>query len=153
MTPEDRIQIEALMFRYARCVDTADYATLGQLFADGEITSNKSRPDGRPGMRGAEQISTFYATTNKSHGEGGKDGPLTHHIVTNVEYEKIASDEVTVRSCFVVYQATPKLPLQPIVCGRYRDVFQLNPDGWAFRSKFIEVTLVGNISEHLSIAL
>lgn len=153
MTPEDRIQIEALMFRYARCVDTAAYEELGKLFEDGEITSNKSRPDGKPGMRGIEPVATFYATTNKSHGPGGKDGPLTHHIVTNVEYEKIAADEVTVRSCFVVYQATPRLPLQPIVCGRYRDVFQRKPAGWAFRSKFIEVTLVGNISEHLSIPL
>jgi hypothetical protein len=52
-----------------------------------------------------------------------------------------------------VLQATPTLPLQPIVCGRYQDVFE-KPDGaWRFRSKHIEVTLIGQMREHLTIDL
>jgi hypothetical protein len=36
----DRIAIENLVARYARCVDMADYAELGRMFAAGRITAN-----------------------------------------------------------------------------------------------------------------
>ena len=39
MDTADRIAIESLIFRYARYVDTAQYESLGELFANARITA------------------------------------------------------------------------------------------------------------------
>jgi 3-phenylpropionate/cinnamic acid dioxygenase small subunit len=150
---EDKVEIENLIFRYARLVDTADYDALGAMFAQGEITSNKGaeRRDGADALAGAAAVERFYATTNKTYPDGSAK---THHVVTNLEFEDMdGGDEVRVRSCFTVFQATPALALQPIVCGRYGDVFTRTEHGWRYRSKHIEVTLIGELRQHLNIAL
>ena len=73
-------------------------------------------------------------------------------MVTNLEYEPVAGGAaVHVKSAFTVFQAAPRLPLQPIACGRYDDVFEKTSGTWRFRSKHIEVTLLGDMSQHLNI--
>jgi len=79
--------------------------------------------------------------------------PRTHHVVTNLEFEVIDEATVNVRSCFSVFQATRLIPLQPIACGRYQDVFSKSLGDWRFRSKHIEVTLLGDMSDHLNVAI
>ena len=142
----DKVAIDNLIAAYARCVDTADYAALGRMFASGEITANV-RGDR---LVGEEQVRTFYSTTNRTHADGTA---RTHHIVTNFEYHARSPGEVRVDSCFTVLQGTATLPLQPIVAGRYNDVFVKDKVGWRFASKHIIVTHLGNLSEHLTITL
>lgn len=151
MSPEDRTEIERLVFSYARYVDTTEYDALGALFENGEIKSNKQSGDTRAALRGAAAVSHFYATTNKGY---GPEGARTHHVVTNLEFQPQTSpDEVRLFSCFTVFQRTPTLALQPIVCGRYRDVFRKTDGRWHFAEKFIDVTLIGDLSQHLNITL
>jgi hypothetical protein len=50
-----------------------------------------------------------------------------------------------------VLQATPALPLQPIAAGRYTDNFEKADGVWRYKSKHIDVRLVGNMSQHLNI--
>jgi 3-phenylpropionate/cinnamic acid dioxygenase small subunit len=149
---QDKIAIENLIFQYARLVDRAEYEQLGAMFTAGVITSNKSSQPADPAtaLRGPEQIRQFYATTNKTYVDGSAQ---THHVVTNLEFAAIEAERVVVRSCFTVFQRTAALPLQPIVCGRYEDVFRRAGKTWCYASKHIEVTLVGDISNHLNIAL
>lgn len=145
MTAADRATIESLIFRYARFVDTAQYEALGALFADAVITANKTSER----FSGAAQVRDYWRMSNKRF-EGGT--PRTHHMVTNLEFDCPAGgNEVHVKSCFTVLQATDKIPLQAIACGRYDDVFDQGPAGWRFRSKHIEVTLLGNMSDHLNV--
>jgi 3-phenylpropionate/cinnamic acid dioxygenase small subunit len=146
MNLHDRIAIDNLIARYARCVDAADYVALGQLFVSGEITANVR--DDR--LVGEEQVRRFYSTTNRTHADGTA---RTHHIVTNFEYGIVSEAKVRVDSCFTVLQSTEKLPLQPIVAGRYEDVFVRDTGGWRFASKHIVVTHLGNLAEHLTISL
>lgn len=147
MQSADRMAIENLIFRYARCVDTADYASLGSLFAHAHITANKTDQV----MAGAEAVSSYWHSTNKRYEDGT---PRTHHVVTNLEFEGgAAPGQIAVRSCFTVFQATPRLALQPIACGRYLDVFEQAAEGWRFISKCIEVTLLGEMREHLNMDL
>jgi 3-phenylpropionate/cinnamic acid dioxygenase small subunit len=140
----DRTAIENLIFRYARYVDTAQYDALGELFAHASITANKTDT----ALAGAKVVSEYWRSTNKRY-----DGsPRTHHVVSNLEFEPVAGGtQARVRSCFTVFQAAPRLPLQPIACGRYDDVFEKTSDAWRFRSKHIDVTLLGEMSEHLNI--
>jgi 3-phenylpropionate/cinnamic acid dioxygenase small subunit len=146
MTADDRIDIENLIFRYARYVDTAQYEALGALFTDAVITANKTSER----FSGAAQVRDYWRMSNKRFEDGT---PKTHHVVTNLEFSGAAMGEVHVKSCFTVLQATGAIALQPIACGRYDDVFDRGPAGWRFRSKHIEVTLLGNMSDHLNVEI
>ena len=135
-------EIERLLFRYAECVDRADYAGLGELFARGEL-----RADAMPEpLRGAEAVERFYARTNRVHDDGTA---RTKHLVSNIAVD-VAGDQAEARSHYVVYQATPRLPLQPIIAGRYTDRFRRDAQGWYFAERWIHVDLVGDLSEHLA---
>ena len=146
---ESHHAITKLMFRYAECVDTADFDGLSELFARGVLTSSAAADPGE-GMRGAD-VGRFYAATNKVH----EDGTLrTRHLATNliVEIEEDA-DTATARSYYVVLQATGKLPFQAIVGGRYEDRFERVDGEWRFTDRVVLVDQIGEMSEHLSFDL
>jgi hypothetical protein len=142
----DRNAIESLIFRYVRHVDTCQWHELGQLFATAVITANRS--DVR--LEGAETIGNYWRDVNKQYDNGTLN---TQHIVTNLEFDEQPDGDISVHSCFTVLQATPALPLQPIVAGRYTHLFEKADGKWRFKSKHIDVRLVGNVSQHLNIDL
>src|SRR4051812_41651275 len=114
------------MYRYAECVDRADFATIGQIFEHAEMTTRGM--DGA--IVGADAVAGLYRHTNKVHPDGTT---LTRHLTTNVILDiDEAADTATARSSFVVFQATPSVPLQPIIAGRYRDAFTRVDGEWRF---------------------
>jgi 3-phenylpropionate/cinnamic acid dioxygenase small subunit len=138
--------ITSLLFRYAECIDRADFAGLGELFAHGRIRSS-SGPAGS-GWSG-DQVREFYARSNKVH----EDGTLrTRHLNVNhlVDIDE-AAGVATVRSAYVVFQATAKLPFQPIVGGRYEDRFERAGGAWRWSERLIHVDQLGDVSEHLNL--
>jgi 3-phenylpropionate/cinnamic acid dioxygenase small subunit len=142
----DKVAVENLVARYARYVDLADYDALGKLFVVGRVTADVNDTV----LSGEEAVRKFYSTTNRTHADGTA---RTHHIVTNFEYRDVTTDHIRLDSCFTVFQSTERLPLQPIVAGRYNDVFVLTRAGWQFELKHIIVSHIGNLSEHLTISL
>ena len=148
-TWESHHAISSLMFRYAECVDQADFDGLSELFANGSIRSTSAK-ESDAGMQG-EVIGRFYAATNRVH----EDGTLrTRHLATNVHIEiDESSDSASARSYYVVLQATPKLPFQPIVGGRYEDRFERVDGRWHFADRLVLVDQIGDMSEHLSFDL
>ncbi len=139
--------ITTLMYRYAECVDAADFAGIGALFAHGELASR-----GVPGaIVGAEAVAGLYRSTNKVHPNGTL---MTRHLTTNVALDiDESADTATGRSSFLVLQATPAVPLQPIVAGRYRDDFVRADGEWQFARREMAVEQVGDVSDHLLIDL
>ena len=139
--------ITTLMYRYAEYVDAADFASIGALFADGEMTTR-----GMPGaIVGADAVAGLYSHTNKVHPNGTL---LTRHLTTNVIVdidEAVAT--ATARSSFVVFQATPQVALAPIVAGRYRDRFRRVDGTWRFAQREMDVQQIGDVSDHLLIDL
>ena len=107
-------------------------------------------------MRGRDAVRDLYAATNRLHGDGT---PRTHHLVTNVIVEVdpgvdgCEPSRARARSYFVAFQATPALPLQPIVAGRYHDEFHVVDGAWCFADHMVIVDLIGDMSQHLSIDL
>ena len=148
-TWESHHAISSLMFRYAECVDQADFDGLSELFRDGQIRST-SAEESESGMRG-DAVGRFYAATNRVH----EDGTLrTRHLSTNVRIEiDEECDSATARSYYVVLQATPNLPFQPIVGGRYEDRFSRIDGIWSFADRVVHVDQIGDMSEHLSFDL
>jgi len=139
--------ITTLMYRYAECVDAADFAGIGALFADGRLTTR-----GLPGaIVGADAVRDLYTGTNKVHPDGTL---MTRHLTTNVIVDiDEAAGTATARSSFVVFQATPSVPLQPIVTGRYRDRFARVDGEWRFAEREMGVEQFGDVSDHLLIDL
>ena len=135
--------IRRLMYLYAECVDLADFEGLAEIFRHGEMTSNTATG----GMSG-ERVRDFYARTNKVH----ENGTLcTRHLATNIIVDvDEAADSARARSYFVVFQATPRLPFQPIVGGRYHDRFERVDGEWRFKQRRVLVDQIGDMSEHLT---
>ena len=148
-TWESHHAISDLMFRYAECVDLANFDGLSELFAHGTMRST-SAEESQEGMTG-ETIGRFYAATNRVH----DDGTLrTRHLATNVRIDiDEESDSATARSYYVVFQATHELPFQPIVGGRYEDRFERVGGEWRFADRVVLVDQIGDMSEHLSFDL
>ena len=138
--------ITTLMYRYAECIDAADFAGLAALFAYGRIRSSSGTA--QAGWSG-EQVREFYARTNRVH----DDGTLrTRHVNANpIVVVDEAAGTATVRSTYVVFQATAKLPFQPIVGGRYEDRFERVGGAWRWAERLIHVDQVGDGSEHLAL--
>lgn len=142
---QSRNAITSLLHRYGECVDAADFAGLSDLFAQGRLYSS-SAAENRRGMKGIE-IERFYTATNRVH----EDGTLrTRHLCSN-SILKVDEDSGTAsaQSAYVVFQATRKLPLQPIVAGRYDDRFERTDGTWHFSERLIHVDQLGELSEHL----
>jgi ketosteroid isomerase-like protein len=141
----DRVQIEALVYEYARRIDDGDFAGVGALFADGSVCG----PDGTPLATGAEAVEALYVGTTRRYEDGT---PHSHHVTTNLAVT-IDLSTATAQSYFTVFQATEGLPLQPIVAGRYDDTFARSAGGWRFDRRVMHLRLVGDVSKHLLIDL
>ena len=76
-TWESHHAITTLMFRYAECIDAADFDGIAELFADAVLTNEGV--DGE--IVGGEAIKRLYEGTNRVH----DDGTLrTRHLTANV---------------------------------------------------------------------
>ena len=64
-----------------------------------------------------------------------EDGtPRTKHVTTNIRIDVDDERGAAVAHSYVtVFQALPDLAMQPIVAGRYRDVFVCRDGVWRFR--------------------
>jgi 3-phenylpropionate/cinnamic acid dioxygenase small subunit len=139
--------ITSLMFRYAECVDAADFDGIALLFERGQITN-----EGVPGaIVGPDAVRQLYERTNRVHDDGTT---RTRHVNSNVIVDIDDDGErASARSSFVVFQQTRGLSLQPIVSGRYRDAFLCTDGAWHFDTRHIVVDLIGDLREHLTFDL
>jgi 3-phenylpropionate/cinnamic acid dioxygenase small subunit len=138
--------ITRLLHRYAEAIDAGDFDAVADLFAEGEITAEGSDVV----TRGRAAVRALYDATTRIYPETGT--PRTKHVVTNVTVEVDETGETArATSYFTVLQATPRLALQPIVAGRYRDAFVFTADEWRFARRHIICELFGDVTQHLLI--
>ena len=140
-------QIRNLLGRYTECMDLGDFDGLASLFTEAVMTDFEGHEIGR----GFDAIKANY--TNGTQMYDGRPG--TKHVTTNVQIE-VDEDagRAQAKSAYVVFQATPKLALQPIITGRYSDEFARDPDGaWHFAVRRFVVDSLGDLSQHLTYSL
>jgi 3-phenylpropionate/cinnamic acid dioxygenase small subunit len=107
--------------------------------------------DGNTIRSGAADVEEMYATGLQLHG----GTPGTKHITANIQIE-VDEDAGTAaaKSSYVVFQSTPRLHLQPIITGRYRDDFRRYADGrWQFLVRRFAVDTKGDLTQHLDYAV
>jgi 3-phenylpropionate/cinnamic acid dioxygenase small subunit len=136
-----RDAITALIHLYAEHVDGGDLDGVAALF-----TESTYGAEGGPRRRGTAEVLAALRDAIILH-----DGvPRTKHVITNLTIDVDESaGTATARSYFTVLQATPTLPLQPILAGRYRDRFGCGAEGWHFADRRIFIDLVGELREHV----
>lgn len=136
-----------LLYLYAERVDAGDFDGIADLFAEAELYAGQPMQV----FRGHAAITGLYRRSTRCHADGT---PRTRHLVCN---PVIDLDDnglgASCRSTFVVLQATPELPLQAIIAGRYHDRFACTEGRWHFTRREMHPELAGNLSQHLLIPL
>ena len=134
--------IENLIAEYAELVDAGDFAALGEMFAHGLFGG-----EGDAVVRGREAVESIFRAMVRVYEDGT---PRTKHVTTNIRIDVDEASGAAVSHSYVtVLQALPDLPLQPIVAGRYRDVFEVRDGVWCFVERRFTTDLVGDVSRHL----
>jgi len=135
--------ISNLIAIYAERIDAGDFAGVGELFAHATLTTDMDES-----RSGAEEIRGMYEQWTRKYPDNGT--PHTKHLMTNLIVD--VDDEAGTGSCrtyYTVLQSTPKLPLQPIITGTYRDTFVRADGVWRFETRHMTTDYVGDLSQHL----
>src|SRR5439155_24939701 len=112
----------------------------------GAVRGRDLRRRGGPLRHGAAAVRVALEQALVLH-----DGvPRTHHVITNlvIDVDEVAGT-ASARSYFTVLQATPALPLQVVIAGRYHDRFVHAAGAWRFADRRIHLDLVGDLREHV----
>ncbi|MCY3849657.1 MAG: nuclear transport factor 2 family protein [Acidimicrobiaceae bacterium] len=142
--------IENLLYLYAERIDAGDLGGIADLFEHGRICAVPDAPP-EAAFVGAEGVRKMYDAATRLYEDGT---PKTHHITSNAIIE--VDEELgtaSSRSYYTVTQATPELPLQIIIAGRYHDTFQRLDDKWWFDTRIMFVDQMGDLSHHLLYSL
>jgi len=139
--------ITNLMFRYAECIDAADFEGVADLLADATLTAEGSPMH----IEGRDGVLAHFVNNVRVH----DDGLRTKHVTTNpiLEVDDDAGTATCRSYCMVLQASPPAVPLQPIWAGRYHDSFVRVDGEWRFRTRHFITDLVGDMSEHLNVDL
>jgi hypothetical protein len=139
--------ITNLLYRYAECIDAADFDGVADLLADATLTAEGSPMH----IEGRDAVLAHYNNTVRVHA----DGLRTKHVTTNpiVEVDEDAGTATCRSYCVVLQASPPELVLQPIWAGRYHDSFVEVGGNWRFRTRHFITDLVGDMTEHMKVDL
>jgi len=143
-TADDKLDIIELLYRYAELIDAGDFDGVGALLSRASFGGT-----GPQGVSGEKNIAKLFAATTRRYPEHGNT-PRTRHLVLNPVVE-LSGDSAVSRSTFCVVQDTESVPMQPIVVGRYFDAFGRDGSGWHFTERKVEIQMIGNVSDHLTV--
>jgi hypothetical protein len=142
LTDGDRIR--GLLGTYCQLIDAGDFAGIGRLMADAVLMTD----DGTAIATGADEVAALYAGLVRLHDDGT---PGTQHVVANTVLEDLDGGAIRARSAYLVFQAVPELPLQPIITGSYVDTFDTDSDGqWRFVERRFGIGRSGDLTHHLA---
>ena len=146
--PDNGREIENLLYAYAERIDRGDLDGVADLFAHGRIHGVENGPP-ETVFEGRDRVREMYEMSTRLYEDGT---PKTKHVTTNAQVH-VEGETASARSYYTVFQATPDLPLQPIITGHYHDTFHLVDGQWWFDTRVMFVDQVGDLSHHLKYTL
>ncbi|OBK90469.1 nuclear transport factor 2 family protein [Mycolicibacter sinensis] len=121
---EDQLEISALLYRYARAVDTKDWALYRSVFTDDAVIDYTSAG----AIRGTrEQVADWLAA-------GFTAIPMSMHYVTNIEILEHTGDSARVRAMFYNPMQLPAMAEMSYCGGYYHHELVRAADGWRSRN-------------------
>ncbi|HZP31114.1 MAG TPA: nuclear transport factor 2 family protein [Acidimicrobiia bacterium] len=138
----DEDAVAALVVEYASRLDAGDLDGVAALFAHGAFRS----PAGT-NLVGAEAVRRLYDPVIR-YADGT---PRTKHVLGNLDVTvDHSAATATARCAFVVLQAVPGFPLQPVLSGRYHDSFAKVDGEWCYLERMVLPDLNGDLSRHMA---
>lgn len=144
MTADDYFAIQRLINLYFVHVDEADFDAAGALFDRADMVYPAS---GKVIRSDGTAVAALMRSFVKLHGPGGR--PLTRHHSGNLIIEPDGDAAATARCGAVIFQAAENFPLQPVGVASYRDRFVKEAGAWRFARREMELTMTGDLSQHL----
>lgn len=119
-TAADNSEITALLYRYARAVDSKDWELYRSVFTD-DATIDYSSAGQAVGTR--DEIVDWFAANFGVI-------PWSMHYITNIEVLKQDAETATVRAMFYNPMQLPGMAAQSSCGGYYHHELRRTPDGW-----------------------
>jgi 3-phenylpropionate/cinnamic acid dioxygenase small subunit len=120
----DHVEITALLYRYARAVDTKDWELYRSVFTDDALVDYSSA-GAVVGTR--DEVIDWFAANFAVI-------PWSMHYVTNVEILDRTADSATVRAMFFNPMQLPGMTAMSSCGGYYHHEVVRTADGWRSRS-------------------
>lgn len=128
MTPavpaDDRLEISALLYRYARGVDSKDWELYRSVFTDDAVIDYTSA-GAICGTR--DEVADWLAA-------GFTAIPMSMHYITNIEILEYSGDSALVRAMFYNPMQLPGMAEQSACGGYYHHELVRTADGWRSRN-------------------
>jgi 3-phenylpropionate/cinnamic acid dioxygenase small subunit len=139
--------IRRIVLSYPEASDTGDLPGVGR-FMDGVRLGHFGLADEEMAIGSADAAAEMYARSVVFYPDG-----LSHakHLITNVDIGfSDGGQSARAHSTYVVLQARPELPLQPICTGRYDDTLSRTDGSWRLVTRRECMDLKGELGFHVS---
>lgn len=137
---KDRAEIEALMWRYARALDTLDPAGYAAVFTeDGEFGTGPTATKGSAALR--KMVADLKTGQEARKQKGEKIGPM-YHVIANHTMEFLGKDQVRYSAYWMTVFGPAEQGAQPRVAavGNSVDVVVRVNGKWLIKSRNVRPT-------------
>jgi uncharacterized protein (TIGR02246 family) len=135
----DRSQIEALMWRYVRALDTANADAYASVYTeDGQFAAGGNVTKGREALR--KMVADIRGRQVKAEAIGEPQAPM-YHMTMNQHVEFVDRDHVRIRAYWqTVFGAVGQTPVRVAAAGRSVDELVRVKGQWLIRSRNVAPT-------------
>jgi len=119
---QDRIQIEDLMWRYARALDTENAEAYAATYTpDGQFGTGANATKGREALK--KMISDFKQRTADNEAKTKEKRPPLYHMVANHSIEFVDKDHARINAYYITVSAAggANMPARVAAAGREVD--------------------------------
>jgi hypothetical protein len=139
--------INKLINRYAQYADNGDFESLAAHYARCKLIF----PNGDVfdvAARGPTAYLDWYNRLIRVYPE--RRTPKTRRMVGTIIIDDDGPNRATSQCCIICFQATDKLPLQPIAAATLYDRFEKTDGAWWLVERREDLELVGDLSQHVN---
>jgi SnoaL-like domain len=133
---QDRAQIEKLMWRYVRALDTENADAYAALFTpDGQFGSGASAVRGHEALK--KMIADFRQRAADAEAKSGEKRPPMYHVIANSDLEFVDKDHAHLEAYWmtVFAQAGPNVPARVAAAGREVDELVRRNGEWLIQAR------------------
>lgn len=121
---QDRAEIQALMWRYVRALDTLDAAAYAQVFTeDGQFGSGATAAKGREALQ--KMVADMRQGRVEREARGEPSSPPMYHVITNSHIEFVDEDHARYHSYWMTVFGANGAETPPRVAAAGRGIDEL----------------------------